>query len=73
MSRTLIFALLAAALVGFFAAVAGAQAPREARSKADCAAFQPPLRGHCLECVSRPRPHRFVADNPPATRCTPID
>ena len=45
----------------------------EARKPADCAKYAPPMRGHCVECVSRPRPHHFHASLPPGERCRPND
>jgi hypothetical protein len=30
-------------------------------------------RAHCLECVSRPKPHHFHPDYPPGQRCRPDD
>lgn len=45
----------------------------ESRTKAECEKLASPERGHCLECVSRPRPHHFHPDYPPGNRCRPDD
>ncbi len=41
----------------------------ELRTAAQCSSLQGPLRGHCLECVARPRPHHFHPDVPAGERC----
>lgn len=41
----------------------------EAKSADDCKKLQPPTRGHCLECVSRARPHHFHPDLPQGQQC----
>jgi len=45
----------------------------EARTPEQCAKFAPPMRGHCLECVGRPRPHHFHPGAPAGARCRPND
>jgi len=43
----------------------------ELRTAQQCSALQPPMRGHCLECVARPRPHHFHPDAQAGQRCRP--
>jgi|GEM_PF-6659724 len=43
----------------------------ELRNAQQCSALQGPLRGHCLECVARPRPHHFHPEAAAGQRCRP--
>lgn len=43
----------------------------ESRTVAECARLPTPERGHCEECVQRPRPHHFHPDYPAGKRCRP--
>jgi len=43
----------------------------EITSVAECAKLKAPMKGHCEECLGRPRPHHFHVDAPPANRCQP--
>lgn len=43
----------------------------ESRTVAECEKLPSPERGHCVECVRRPRPHHFHPDYPPGNRCRP--
>jgi hypothetical protein len=52
--------------------LAGAHATgSEITAATQCAKLQAPMKGHCEECLGRPRPHHFHVDAPPASRCQP--
>jgi hypothetical protein len=45
----------------------------ESRTAKECERLPTPERGHCVECVSRARPHHFHPDYPAGNRCRPDD
>ena len=58
-------------LSGLAVSVRAHKTGAELKTEADCKKLNPPERGHCLECVSRPRPHHFHPGQPAGTGCSP--
>jgi hypothetical protein len=70
MRRLLVVLSLASLALGASTAM-GHKTGTEQRTPEECKKLQAPARGHCLECISRARPHHFHADAPAGNQCTP--
>ncbi|MCC6751516.1 MAG: hypothetical protein IT371_27940 [Deltaproteobacteria bacterium] len=61
------------ALLGFAAPPRATAHPtgKELRNVKQCQVLPPPMRGHCVVCVTRPVRHHFHPEYPPGARCRP--